>query len=345
MFAERIGMKFVALCPGRFLMGSPPDEIGREADEQLHQVSLTRGFLMADAPVTNEQYRYKNPDHRSGELFGINLEESAYPCTSVSWLESNDFCDWLSSQDSDWQYSLPTEAEWEYAARGGSNSRFFWGENESLAGEFANIYDRVAMRSLASLPRDGFDVEDGYAGPAPVRSFKPNQYGLYDMLGNVWEMCRNIAYKYPATPLVDPRGPAQGTYFAVRGGDWLAIPFFARLANRTTCKADDKSETVGFRIIARPKGGPTPPQPPQRQLPKWRDVSALFTQTDIDHMKVVSAKWSPPLELDSYESVRHYSMKIYSSVRTDRMPTDPVPKWTDEMKETLRNWIYAGHPS
>ena len=344
MFAERLGIRFVVLCPGRFVMGSPPDEIGHESDEQHHQVTLTRAFLMADAPVTNQQYKFKDPAHRSGSAFGTDLDGDAYPCTSVSWLEAKDYCEWLSSQDAEWEYALPTEAEWEYAARGGCNARFFWGEDESLAAEYANVYDRAAMSALIGFPADGFDVDDGYVGPAPIRSFKPNQYGLHDMIVNVWEMCRNIAYKYPATPLVNPQGPSKGTFYAVRGGDWLAIPFFARLANRTTCKAEEKSNSVGFRIMARRRGVSQAPQTLQRPEPTWRDVAALFTQTDIDHMKTASATWARPMELDDYESVRHHSMKIYSSVRADRMPIDPVPKWTAEMKETLRNWIYAGHP-
>lgn len=344
MFGTSIGMKFVEMNPGRFIMGSPQDEIGREADEQQHQVSITKPFLIADTPVTNGQYRYKQPTHASGNFYGIDLEHNDFPCASVSLLEAKDYCAWLSAQDPDWQYDLPTEAEWEYAARGGSNSRFFWGEDEGLAATFANTYDEAAMTALAALPPDGFAVNDGFVGPSPVRSFRANQYGLYDVIGNVWEMCRNVAYKYPVTPLIDPQGPAKGVLYGVRGGDWLAIPFFARLANRTFCKETERSNTVGFRVVARPKRSDKPVVLAVRPAVTWQDVAALFTPTDIAHMKQVSVGWKPPLELDSYESVRLYSMKIYSSVRTDRMPVGPVPLWTLEMKAKLRDWIYAGHP-
>ncbi len=344
MFATTLGINFVEFLPGRFLMGSPADEIGREADEQQHQVTLTEGFWMADAPTTNNQYRYMNPSHSSGSLYGLDLDVGEYPCTGVSLVEAKAFCDWLSAQDSKWHYQLPSEAEWEYAARGGTIHRFPWGEDESQAEKFANTFDISAMKALPSLPADGFDVDDGFVGPSPVRYFKCNQFGLYDVIGNVWEMCRNVAYKFPAEPLVDPQGPAQGRLYGVRGGDWLSIPFFSRLANRTFTLADDKSETVGFRIMAKPKIKKPIADIVQRPIPTWHDVSSLFTSTDIDHMKAASAKWKPPLELDSYDSVRHYAMKVYSSVRTDRMPVDPVPLWTPDMKALFRNWIYAGCP-
>jgi formylglycine-generating enzyme len=343
MFAETLGMRFIEMTPGRFMMGSPVDEIGREADEQQHEVVLTKVFWIADAPVTTAQYRVKDPSHKCPTLFGLSLDADQQPCTWVSIEEARAYCDWLSAQDTDWIYELPTEAEWEYAARAGTGSRFFWGDSEVEASRFANIFDRSAMRALAHLPKDGFDVDDGYVAAAPVRSFQPNRFGLFDVIGNVWQFCRNIAYKYPSTQLTDPVGPSAGSLYCVRGGDWLSIPFFARLANRTFMRSGDRTETVGFRVIARPRKQ-APSDPIDSAPPRWSDVRALFTDIDVAHMRAASANWKPPLELDSFDSVRNYSMKIYSSVRDDRMPIPPVDKWETAQKDLLRRWIYARHP-
>ncbi|WP_431173676.1 formylglycine-generating enzyme family protein [Acidovorax facilis] len=343
MLAQTLGMRFIEMTPGRFLMGSPPDEIGREADEQQHEVMLTRSFWIADAPVTVAQYRVKDPSHKCPPLFGIALDDDRYPCTWISIEEAKAYCDWLSAQDTEWTYELPTEAEWEYAARAGTAGRFFWGDTEADASRFANTFDRSAMKALGNLPKDGFDVDDGFVGPSPIRSFQPNRYGLYDVIGNAWQYCRNVAYKYPATSVTDPLGPPTGTLYCVRGGDWLSIPFFARLANRTFMRAGERSETVGFRVIARPRAQ-LPADPIDPAPPSWVDIRGLFTDIDVAHMKAASANWKPPLELDSYESVKHYSMKVYSSVRDDRMPLPPVDKWNTFQKDLLRRWIYARHP-
>jgi sulfatase modifying factor 1 len=343
MIALKLGMKFVEITPGRFTMGSPASEIGRDPDEQLHEVTLTRSYWIANAPVTLRQYRYKDPTHDNPDLDGIPLNLDDFPCAGISLSEAREYCKWLTDQDSDWTYDLPTEAQWEFAARAGTSTRFFWGENEADAARYANTFDLTAMESLPAYPADGFNVHDGFVGASPVRSFCPNRYGLYDVIGNVWEMCKNVAYKYPSTPLTDPQGPATGTKFCVRGGDWLSIPFFARLANRTFVREGDKSETVGFRIIAFPKrsGAIDNGLPSVRT---WAEVRQLFTDTDVEHMKDASAKWQPPLDLSEYKSVRTYAMKVYSSVRTDRMPIAPVPRWSGDMKKVLRDWIYSGCP-
>lgn len=349
MFATSfLGLHFAELPPGRFLMGSPESEIGRESDERQHEVNLTRPFRISTSLVTNRQFRLWQPSRPPVSYRDHALDLDDLPVVSVSLAEATAFATWLTDKDPEWHYMLPSEAEWEYAARAGSNSRFFWGDDESLAGGFANLYDRSARQAFPDLPEDAFDVDDGFPTASPAGRFRPNAFGLYDTLGNVWEMCRNRAYKYPVGPVSDPQGAASGSLYIARGGDWLSMPFFARLANRTFVRIDDRDFSTGFRLAAYPKAVADPsrsqpsPMSPLAPAVTWSDVRGFFTADDIEHMRTVSERWTPSLDLAAYQSARYYAVKIYSSVRDDSMPIGTVPKWTPAMKRTFRDWIYGG---
>ncbi|MED5418595.1 MAG: SUMF1/EgtB/PvdO family nonheme iron enzyme, partial [Verrucomicrobiota bacterium] len=162
------GMKFRRIPGGSFLMGSPPSEEGRRDNERQHTVSVG-GFWLGETEVTNRQYRRFKPGHDSKSRKGHSLNGDEQPAVYVSWHDAVAYAKWL-SQKTGKHFRLPTEAEWEYAARAGTKTAYYGGE--SIGRNNANC--------------DGCGSDWDGKQTAPVRSFKPNAFGLHDMLGNVW---------------------------------------------------------------------------------------------------------------------------------------------------------------
>ena len=218
-YTNSIGMKFVWIPPGSFMMGSPKEEKMRRDGETQHKVTLTKGFYMGVYSVTQEQWQEvmgNNPSQFKGEK---NL-----PVDSVSWNDCQEFVKKLSAKDKDKKgYRLPTEAEWEYACRAGTKTPFHFGD--TIATEQANY------RGTA------FPYGDGKQGvyrmkTTPVGTFPANAWGLHDMHGNVWQWCHDWYEDYPKSDVTDPQGPDSGKYRAVRGGSWVNDPQFCRSACR-----------------------------------------------------------------------------------------------------------------
>jgi formylglycine-generating enzyme required for sulfatase activity len=234
-----VGMKLVLIPPGTFTMGSPTTEKYRNSDEAQHGVTLTNGFYMASTEVTNGQYRTFKPNHTSKDYKGHSLNGDEQPVVYVSWNDAVAFCDWLTSRErgagkigSRDSYRLPTEAEWEYACRAGTGTSRFWGDSDHAAKEYCNAYDPLAKREFG-LEWDCFPNEDGYRVTAPAGRFEPNAYGLCDMIGNVWEWCRDWYGKaYSGGSVTDPEGPGSGSRRVLRGGSWFDGPGGCRSANR-----------------------------------------------------------------------------------------------------------------
>jgi len=171
------GMKFRRIPGGSFLMGSPPSEEGRRGNERQHTVSVG-GFWMGETEVTNRQYRRFKPGH-----YSKNGDDQ--PAVEVSWNDAVAYAKWL-SQKTGKRFRLPTEAEWEYAARAGTKTARYWGNDPDEACGYASVYDPQAKREFG-IDWESHSCDDGYKVAAPAGSFKPNAFGLHDMLGNVWE--------------------------------------------------------------------------------------------------------------------------------------------------------------
>jgi formylglycine-generating enzyme required for sulfatase activity len=225
-----VGMPLVLIPPGTFTMGSPITEKGRKKNEIRHRVTLTRGFYMGATEVTNDQYRRFAADHKSGRFMGYNLNGDDQPVVEVTWYDAMTFCKWLTRKEREKgaigpgdAYRLPTEAEWEYACRAGTETARFWGDDGEAAHMYCNGPEPMSTRILrfSSVP---FPVDDGYRVSAPVGRFQPNPFGLYDMIGNVFEWCRDRYGPYPSGPVTDPLGLRHSSARIFRGGCWSHGP-------------------------------------------------------------------------------------------------------------------------
>ncbi|QDU19759.1 SUMF1/EgtB/PvdO family nonheme iron enzyme [Urbifossiella limnaea] len=284
-----IGMKLVYIRPGKFIMGSPPGEPGREAQEVQHEVELTKGFYLGTCEVTVGQFRqfvtetkYQTDGERDGRgAYGINeagkIEQMQptftwkspgfeqaddHPVVNVSWNDARAFCRWLSQKEKK-AYRLPTEAEWEYACRAGTRTAYTHGDDpEGLVG-VGNGADTAARARYPGWSI-GIKANDGHVFTAPVGRFQPNAYGLSDMHGNVWEWCEDWyePNSYPKEKQVDPTGPATGKAKVQRGGGWSSDAKRLRSAARVGRDASAyRGCYLGFRVVLEQESGTQSQEP------------------------------------------------------------------------------------
>lgn len=202
-----VKMKMVLIPAGEFLMGSPEDERYRRSDEgPVHRVQISKPFYLGKYEVTVGQYRRFVDDSTYGTLTyqwrnAYPDQTDDHPVVRVSWDDAKAFCDWLAKKEAK-EYRLPTEAQWEYACRAGTQTPWSFGEDETVLGEYAWFIGNSGGQTHA------------------VGQKKPNAWGLYDMHGNVYEWCADWFddeyYRVP--PLADPPGPVSGTFRVLRGG-------------------------------------------------------------------------------------------------------------------------------
>ena len=233
-------MEFVLVLPGEFMMGSSQSATeltrkhgrrgGRYRNElPQHKVRITKPFYMGKYEVTNAQYGRFEGAHDSGQQRGRSLDAADQPVVQVSWYQASAFCEWLSQQTGA-SVRLPTEAEWEYACRAGTRTPRYWGKSKSTDSKYCNILGN-----------------DSHLVSAPVGKLRPNDFGLYDTLGNVWEWCSDCYGYYRMGLAVDPTGPGRGKVFVTRGGSWYSSLSSARASARGGKSATRASFDVGFR--------------------------------------------------------------------------------------------------
>ena len=225
-----VGMKFVRIDPAEFTMGSS-DAKSPDNEKPAHTVKLTRAFYMAVTPVTNAHYEQFNPDHRQ---LRPPWNDEDHPVVFTNWSEAKAFCLWLSQREGR-EYQLPTEAQWEFAARGTDARIFPWG----------NQWD--PSRCNSAEEGGGFDQT------SPVTQF-PNgasPHGILDMVGNVWEWCAD--WYEPGygsgSPRENPGGPADGQYKVCRGGSWMNHGYSWRATMRARRAVDFSDAYLGFRVV------------------------------------------------------------------------------------------------
>lgn len=236
-FTNSIGMKFVWIPPGSFIMGSPKGEKDRQDNETQHKVTLTKGFFMGVHLVTQEQWQEimgDNPSKFKGEK---NL-----PVEQVSWDDCQRFITKLREKDKDKKvYRLPTEAEWEYACRAGTTTPFHFGE--TISTEQAN-YDG---NGIYGTGKKGVSRKK----TTPVDHFPANAWGLHDMHGNLFQWCQDWYGDYPTDDQVDPQGSDDSTRGRVlRGGCFGDIPKYCRSAFRRPFGPGFGGPIFGFRLCS-----------------------------------------------------------------------------------------------
>jgi formylglycine-generating enzyme required for sulfatase activity len=266
-------MKLVRIEPGKFLMGSPANEADRGDDEHQHEVEITRPFWLGVHPVTVGQFRafvkatgYRTQAEREGGAHrwtgskweldartnwqnpGFAQDES-HPVVCVSWNDAQEFCAWLTKTHSGHAYRLPTEAEWEYACRGGASSSTPFHYGASLCSTQANFDGNYLYGGAAKRPY--------LQRTTPVGSYKPNAWGLYDLHGNVWEWCADwyAADYYQQSPRRDPPGPPEGSRRVIRGGGWNSDGQICRSAVRGGREPAIRFSDLGFRVSLVLSGG------------------------------------------------------------------------------------------
>ncbi len=272
-------MELVRIEPGEFQMGSPDSDRDAEADEKPpHQVRITRPFYLGKYEVTIGQFRrfvddsgYQTEAEKDGKG-GRGWNEAAnrfeqaprytwreagfeqtdlHPVVNVSWNDAVAFAKWVSQKEGK-TYRLPTEAEWEYACRAGTTTRYSCGDDPEGLAEVGNVADATAREKYPE--RNAIAARDGFVYTSPVGRYRSNAWGLHDMHGNVWEWCWDWCGEdfYKASRVDDPAGPLEAAYRVIRGGSWDHDPRHCRSAYRFSPAPDFRASNLGFRL-ARPE--------------------------------------------------------------------------------------------
>jgi sulfatase modifying factor 1 len=288
-------MEFALIPAGTFQMGTrlTPEQIHQRypggkveyyEGETQHQVKLTKSFYLGAHEVTVGQFRkfveaegYKTDAERDGnggygydaELGKISQDskyswrnpgfeqDDKHPVVNVSWNDAVAFCKWLSRVEGR-DYRLPTEAEWEYGCRAGSSREFTFGDDaEQLVG-FGNVADASLKTKFPTATT--VRSNDGSIFTSRVGSYRSNEFGLHDMHGNVWEWCSDWVGDYPSSAVVDPVGPATGSFRVYRGGCWSVQAAHCRSANRDGNTPDFRFNDLGFRLALSSTGIPQSPE-------------------------------------------------------------------------------------
>ena len=234
--------EMVRIPSGSFLMGSPPGETDRDSDEgPQHQVTIGYAFSLGKYEVTRGEFGafVQATGHRAeGDWRNPGFDQTERdPVVNVSWNDAKAYVAWL-SRTTGKTYRLPSEAEWEYAARAGTTTARYWGEHHQDACRYANVDDAE------------HGCRDGYAKTAPVGKFQPNRFGLYDMLGNVWEWTEDCSNGSYAGAPVDGSSWQRGdcSRRVLRGGSLYGSPGLVRAANRIRGATGSHNSVGGFRV-------------------------------------------------------------------------------------------------
>jgi formylglycine-generating enzyme required for sulfatase activity len=287
-----LGMDLLLIPPGQFAMGSyeTPDDLKRAFPETqiaiyirerpVHPVTITRPFFLGRYEVTKGQFKkfvdatnYKTSAEQDGKggwgysgdarkplqhrpnfnwrNWGVDQKDES-PVVNISWIDASRFCGWLSHKEGK-RYHLPTEAEWEYACRAGTTTRYYNGNDPEALTRIANVRDAALKRQIPGWTHC-LHSSDGWPFTSPIGQFEPNNFGLYDMLGNACEWCsdRFDENYYADSPQTDPAGPTAGTKRVARGEGWHSKPVDCRPARRLDYVPSHRDATTGFRVVCEP---------------------------------------------------------------------------------------------
>ncbi len=290
--SDTVSLDMIWINPGTFTMGSPKDELGRWYDETQHQVTLTQGYWLGKYAVTKSQYvAVIDSGHAPSDL----------PVTYIDWYEAKSFCATLTEIEraagrlpEGYEYTLPTEAQWEYACRAGTTTALNSGKNLSDEEQCPEM-DEVGWYEYNSDEQTH-----------PVGQKKSNAWGFYDMHGNVWEWCLSRYGDYPTEPVTDPAGPETGSYRVIRGGSWGNSAFACRSALRQAEPPGNYYSDLGFRVALAPV-----------VIPDGGDMTIpLAADVNLDMVWCPPGTFmmgSPKNELGRYDDETQHSVTISSA--------------------------------
>ena len=229
---QEVKQTFRWIEAGGFLMGSPPDEPERYDNETQHKVTLKQGYWLAESACTLALWMAVMGQNRANFQDYLNN-----PVTQVCWKDVQNFLSKLNQLMPDLNASLPSEAEWEYACRAGTTTPFSFGDN--ITPEQVNYNGKFPYKK----GEKGLNLEK----TVPVKSLPPNDWGLYEMHGNVWEWCADWYGDYPHEAVTNPKGTTEGTSRVLRGGSWIYYARATRSAYRGIYTPDLRA-LIGFRF-------------------------------------------------------------------------------------------------
>ena len=233
LLPDSTALEMVYIPAGTYMMGSPTDELSRHNDEgPLRKVTISKGFYLGKYELTQAQWKAITGSNPS--VFRNVQQAEDHPVDNVSWNDAHDYIAKLNTLNLG-AFRLPTEAEWEYACRAGTSTRYYWGADSS---------DQQVYNYAWAFPQS-----EGRSHPVGLK--KPNAWNLYDMCGNVWEWCQDWrTSSYSTSDTVDPTGTPVGTKKIYRGGSWFNKPSTLRSANRNGHPPDTGGgANSGFRLL------------------------------------------------------------------------------------------------
>ena len=238
-FSNSLGGQMIFVPSGEFVMGSEDLEAGPN-ERPLTPVTLNR-FFMSRFPITNAEYEQFDPKHVQKRASGAG---DRHPVVHVSSLEAIKFCHWLGARERR-KYRLPSEAEWEYAARGSDGRKYPWG-NHDRRGDLANFADRNTLFAWSDR-----NIDDGYAESSPVGAYPlgASPFKIEDMAGNVWEWCHDYFEPYRGAAKINPRGATAGAKRVYRGGSWKSRFNSLRATTRGSNTPTYSCNDLGFRVV------------------------------------------------------------------------------------------------
>lgn len=282
--ASTVMLDMVPIKEGKFLMGDSRD-LAIRGETPCVEITITKPFWISRFEITNRQFRHLTPAHITREWNHRKLNGNEQPAAEVSWDEAMLFCKALTDKErklgrvpEGYEYRLPTEAEWEYVCRAGKTTDYYWGNDFGTDGAmYANGLDIKSGKTFNFEVEPGAAPEDGFEVSAPVGSFKPNAWGIYDMSGNVGEWCydyyapntyiilqnapdrkdpcntRAVVVKYEQLMNFDAQSVVREIPCKViRGGNWGCSPEKLRSASRLYMPQNEKNNGVGFRPVLAP---------------------------------------------------------------------------------------------